>query len=307
MRWYGSIPACAGEPPTTSGVDMATWVYPRVCGGTFLRAQEHSGGIGLSPRVRGNRRRAGGRNEHVRSIPACAGEPASSRCCCCIATVYPRVCGGTAASSSGSLPLVGLSPRVRGNRARRECGERRGGSIPACAGEPSVTSRLHAAREVYPRVCGGTEERARMDVVVVGLSPRVRGNLGRGGVRAVGYGSIPACAGEPLNRARGDMICRVYPRVCGGTILPFCTTCSLIGLSPRVRGNPSTARQYSSLIRSIPACAGEPSVSLMRVRIEKVYPRVCGGTICNRAKILRHTGLSPRVRGNQSPGRCGEA
>ena len=51
-------------------------VYPRVCGGTpplsffpfFLR--------GLSPRVRGNQDLLSEKYPSMRSIPACAGEPA---------------------------------------------------------------------------------------------------------------------------------------------------------------------------------------------------------------------------------------
>ena len=115
-------------------------VYPRVCGGTCL-ASSQSGG-------------------HVRSIPACAGEPRThdhlpERVC---AAVYPRVCGGTRmAGQSGNA-----------------------GSIPACAGEPRRGGqRRDNLQPVYPRVCGGT----------------VRRLAGR----SVEHdGSIPACAGEPI-------------------------------------------------------------------------------------------------------------
>ena len=70
---------------------------------------------GLSPRVRGNH--GGGRDSSkgLRSIPACAGEPAASFVCVCSQTVYPRVCGGTSARVSTSARVMGLSPRVRGN------------------------------------------------------------------------------------------------------------------------------------------------------------------------------------------------
>ena len=52
------------------------------------------------------------------------------------------------------------------------------------------------------------------------------------------------------------------------------------GLSPRVRGN---QRQHVRLIHvgdgSIPACAGEPLKGFTFPFIERVYPRVCGGTL----------------------------
>ena len=32
--WHGSIPASAGEPPTSRRTPWTSWVYPRECGGT---------------------------------------------------------------------------------------------------------------------------------------------------------------------------------------------------------------------------------------------------------------------------------
>ena len=50
-------------------------------------------------------------------------------------------------------------------------------------------------------------------------------------------GSIPACAGEPVNQNVAQLEVKVYPRVCGGT--RRCGPAMLMsgGLSPRVRGN----------------------------------------------------------------------
>ena len=50
-----SIPACAGEPSTAIGPPSSCGVYPRVCGGTGIRANINGVARGLSPRVRGNR------------------------------------------------------------------------------------------------------------------------------------------------------------------------------------------------------------------------------------------------------------
>ena len=49
-----SIPAWAGEPICLSGEVWATWVYPRVGGGTLLPDVHAVGVDGLSPRGRGN-------------------------------------------------------------------------------------------------------------------------------------------------------------------------------------------------------------------------------------------------------------
>ena len=71
------------------------------------------------------------------------------------------------------------------------------GSIPACAGEPSVSFGTKSVPMVYPRVCGGTLMMKEWSLSRGGLSPRVRGN--------------PWCG-----RMKSPWV-RSYPRVCGGT------------------------------------------------------------------------------------------
>ena len=73
----------------------------------------------------------------------------------------------------------------------------KGGSIPACAGEPLPSTSLTRHRRVYPRVCGGTSLRFGWSVPGDGLSPRVRGNPDGQFLKVNNGGSIPACAGEP--------------------------------------------------------------------------------------------------------------
>ena len=53
-------------------------------------------------------------------------------------------------------------------------------------------------------------------------------------------------------------------------------------------------------MRSIPVCAGEPVLNGWWFTIEKVYPRVCGGTTGGSARRNQGEGLSPCVRGNPS-------
>ena len=131
-----SIPACAGEPFAGYAARWMREVYPRVCGGTHHSHCTPSPSAGLSPRVRGNRKYLAGPYLRERSIPACAGEPDRSNACSRRVPVYPRVCGGTTPVNAEIAAMLGLSPRVRGNRWRRcrRCGLK--GSIPACAGEP---------------------------------------------------------------------------------------------------------------------------------------------------------------------------
>ena len=274
----GSIPACAGEPLPPSRRASSRQVYPRVCGGTHHHMAPGHPGQGLSPRVRGNPRPRAPRHPPPGSIPACAGEPSSTRPRRPTPRVYPRVCGGTADRFFGSIVRGGLSPRVRGNRAYPRRTPRGGGSIPACAGEPTTGRGGSPSRRVYPRVCGGTYGRRSCQDAVPGLSPRVRGNPLRRAVDGDSDGSIPACAGEPFGCCHVAPIFGVYPRVCGGT----------------------RACVASSAIRrgSIPACAGEPAPASPRGCPRGVYPRVCGGTWRCCSQGVRGYGLSPRVRGN---------
>ena len=71
----------------------------------------------------------------------------------------------------------------------------------------------------------------------------------------------------------------VYPRVREGTIAAFCIDASIIGLSPRVRGNRRGFVLHPALERSIPACAGEPDLPNPAPAYAEVYPRMCGGTL----------------------------
>ena len=249
-----------------------------MCGGTRRGQPARFRCPGLSPRVRGNldsQRLLGiGRG----SIPACAGEPWRPAATAARRVVYPRVCGGTALELGQGADTRGLSPRVRGNPPDTASNPPQYRSIPACAGEPQRS------------IAVGSGFR--------GLSPRVRGNRMPSSTESGAAGSIPACAGEPPASPPRVQSSRVYPRVCGGTLQlpegwPSCK-----GLSPRVRGNPVQNTRRSSTIRSIPACAGEPSRHCDNGGSAKVYPRVCGGTRCSQTKPRFLRGLSPRVRGN---------
>ena len=152
----GSIPACAGEPGLLGRTASGSRVYPRVCGGTDSPDLRFRDVTGLSPRVRGNLPIAVGLERGNGSIPACAGEPPCASPSRIVRGVYPRVCGGTGTLMGNAYLGEGLSPRVRGNRLSRKPRLLQRGSIPACAGEPDVSSKSPEILWVYPRVCGGT-------------------------------------------------------------------------------------------------------------------------------------------------------
>ena len=194
---FGSIPARAGEPRTRGSSRSPPRVYPRTCGGTVFGNPFNPTRWGLSPHVRGNRsvRRRPGRFRG--SIPARAGEPFQPPLPPVGRGVYPRTCGGTPAPTRYRVPVVGLSPHVRGNRAIDSPATTGKGSIPARAGEPPGERRRGHRYRVYPRTCGGTEAFCHRSFLEQGLSPHVRGNRGMAGFVLCVMGSIPARAGEP--------------------------------------------------------------------------------------------------------------
>ena len=214
----GSIPAWAGEPSLAASRVLHRWVYPRVGGGTLVKASLTSLADGLSPRGRGNHDTNKCVPIYPRSIPAWAGEPLRGHQKSHRQRVYPRVGGGTFSSPLAMRCLHGLSPRGRGNRLAGRHQQARAGSIPAWAGEPGG---VHCAADlptmVYPRVGGGTWLSSWATIIWTGLSPRGRGNQRAAYMLTIRIGSIPAWAGEPLRGQWSHSTDTVYPRVGGGT------------------------------------------------------------------------------------------
>ena len=279
----GSIPACAGQPVGPFVALAVVGVYPRVCGATLPEKIHLPVTPGLSPRVRGNRDRQSASHSVGGSIPACAGQPCVGALAGMALTVYPRVCGATAAPD-GFLSLPGqVYPRVCGATRKRcvLCTTMRGLS-PRVRGNRYHSNITSRKERVYPRVCGATERGTFERLPAPGLSPRVRGN------RAAFWG-YPYYEG-------------VYPRVCGATERGTFERLPAPGLSPRVRGNPLAPNSRMGNNGSIPRVRGNRRWKLEPFQTKGVYPRVCGAT-CSCAPILRRvSGLSPRVRGNRGLG-----
>ena len=234
--------------------------------------------MGLSPRLRGNRRYDLDNSASPRSIPAPAGEPQWTAPLPTNTGVYPRACGGTIMVSLLAGLAFGLSPRLRGNRRYDLDNSASPRSIPAPAGEPQWTAPLPTNTGVYPRACGGTIMVSLLAGLAFGLSPRLRGNQGDLAGAGPEGRSIPAPAGEPVpGRFQGSSP-GVYPRACGGTSVQRQMFASVSGLSPRLRGNQPKPCPPCLEKRSIPAPAGEPSTSASARCFAEVYPRACGGT-----------------------------
>ena len=85
--------------------------------------------------------------------------------------------------------------------------------------------------------------------------------------------------------------------MCGGNGAPDQDVVADGGLSPLVRGKPSTLIVASTLVGSIPACAGETFYLYFSASAFWVYPRLCGGNGGLQTLSVIPTGLSPLVRG----------
>ena len=208
------------------------------------------------------------------------------------------MCGGAMFLIPHLVKPMGPSPRVRGSRHHRGEPAAEDGSIPACAGEPTVAQVRSVMIGVHPRVCGGAFLEAAWITLTWGPSPRVRGSPFCEQRQRLGDGSIPACAGEPRNCEGDRNRTPVHPRVCGGAPVSCKWSNLLAGPSPRVRGSRSTLMASQVYARSIPACAGEPlPPALLQVQ-QGVHPRVCGGALRCDSCMARKPGPSPRVRGS---------
>ena len=193
--------------------------------------------------------------------------------------------------------IRGLSPRGRGKQSDLRGHLYRRGSIPAWAGETSISRKTARRRKVYPRVGGGNTTATATRICAYGLSPRGRGKRRFKQPLTEQVRSIPAWAGETPGSWRMKWIGQVYPRVGGGNDIPALTQKVGEGLSPRGRGKPIRNRPYTDAERSIPAWAGETRVALVSHHNLTVYPRVGGGNPGLTPIAAAKWGLSPRGRG----------
>ncbi len=281
-EWDGSIPVCTGLPP------LRPVLPPR--------------GRGLSPCVRGYLTGQPAAPHRKGSIPVCTGLPRRGRRPRGRARVYPRVYGATGKKLGPLVQRRGLSPCVRGYRARRIESRKHPGSIPVCTGLPNKPLIPHQNSGVYPRVYGATAFGSGSRGSFLGLSPCVRGYQSTELGNADSTGSIPVCTGLPrsasLKRARR----RVYPRVYGATLKPRVLVRSHGGLSPCVRGYLRLVKSNPVCPGSIPVCTGLPMWEISTGGSIRVYPRVYGATCTISSSSVLALGLSPCVRGYRPRG-----
>ena len=191
-----------------------------------------------------------------RFIPAYAGNALMPIPISTSVTVHPRVCGERYDPIVGRPCSDGSSPRMRGTLPNPPVYNHSSRFIPAYAGNAisqSTDERLHT---VHPRVCGERLIGALDFRADAGSSPRMRGTHSRGSKTRSGGRFIPAYAGNAQARRSRPPRSPVHPRVCGERVWAEITDFDDGGSSPRMRGTLACWLIAVSLIRFIPAYAG---------------------------------------------------
>ena len=195
------------------------------------------------------------------------------------------------------LMTDGPSPRARGAAPAVAGGRAAAGTIPACAGSSTPTSRTSSPHQDHPRVRGEQEAGDLDGGALVGPSPRARGAGSCCAVGAPCCGTIPACAGSRLGSTARTVNARDHPRVRGeqpGTSIP---AAKRAGPSPRARGAVARPMRKPNLEGTIPACAGSSPTHPARRSGGRDHPRVRGEQLPEEQRVKDRLGPSPRARG----------
>ena len=149
-----SIPACAGNTRSPSPTPGRGPVHPRMRGEHLFGPIPKGWVVGPSPHARGTLVAACVVCSDPRSIPACAGNTASTPTRVVCSSVHPRMRGEHSPISPRRPTSAGPSPHARGTLVDRLLDVLPARSIPACAG--NTRGRLHGERRrpVHPRMRG---------------------------------------------------------------------------------------------------------------------------------------------------------
>lgn len=267
------IPADAGELRNDIDSIVLTTRHPRACGGSHARKRREKSRAGASPRVRGNLGGARDRNVRPGRIPARAGNPdllmpKPSR---------SRRIPARAGEPPSTMSRAGASPRERGKPDRSSWTRWEAWKHPRRRGKLVRRRPFFVKRGQSPRM----EKKLRPRPSIrshKGLSPRMRGTGLEHLRKADERGRIPARAGGPPHRSATIGRPRAHPRGGGGKRKARCGASQRAGISPRMRGHPSTWALRRPQGGHIPAYAGGLSRGEPPGVPSRAYPRVCGGT-----------------------------
>ena len=231
-------------------------VHPRVCRERVTASDFGATCGGSSPRVQGTlivRQRVARRE---RFIPACAGNARAVHIEATRLSVHPRVCRERLPGANCLYFEIGSSPRVQGTRVSNGGPASRRRFIPACAGNAFPGLHVGPLLPVHPRVCRERITGHGADTGTHGSSPRVQGTRVDLDSDMLLLRFIPACAGNAGVGLSSKFWEAVHPRVCRERWSASVFAAALSGSSPRVQGTQYRRPAAASILRFIPACAG---------------------------------------------------
>ena len=200
-----------------------------------------------------------------------------------------------------SVSEAGSSPHARGTLRPAQHDHRRGGIIPACAGNTSSRKRRARWRRDHPRMRGEHQHDRHGADVRTGSSPHARGTQ-RNDLEAVRkLGIIPACAGNTLHRTARPESCGDHPRMRGEHLHPIIDLLIIVGSSPHARGTLRAMLPENRKQGIIPACAGNTLVCLRLKLGNRDHPRMRGEHLRAGRERPAGPGSSPHARGTRFP------
>ena len=133
-----------------------------------------------------------------------------------------------------------------------------------------------------------------------GSSPRVWGQCSWQHYFFTAYRFIPTCVGTVSFQSACTASVQVHPHVCGDSFRKRWAQCGLLGSSPRVWGQCSTAGYSMAASRFIPTCVGTVIFGPGLHGRCQVHPHVCGDSSPGIFPLFLILGSSPRVWGQCS-------
>ena len=170
--------------------------------------------------------------------------------------VHPRTCGEHEVGWSPNWCLSGSSPHMRGTPKSYFPNELAMRFIPAHAGNTGAITVYQGSGAVHPRTCGEHRFTANTTATFFGSSPHMRGTRHTIRDTVRDYRFIPAHAGNTRADLRLAVLRTVHPRTCGEHTINPGPILFEGGSSPHMRGTLILRSFKRTIVRFIPAHAG---------------------------------------------------
>ncbi|EXJ14566.1 hypothetical protein D779_2358 [Imhoffiella purpurea] len=254
------IPAGAGNGKADVKQVEVSAVHPRRRGERALRIAVTTWSHGSSPQARGTGHHGLRLRRFHRFIPAGAGNGRSTWPDVAVVTVHPRRRGERIIKGALAGDHTGSSPQARGTGGpfANVLGHSR--FIPAGAGNGEGTGEGDVQIPVHPRRRGERGPDEDRLLPYNGSSPQARGTDSFGVHGRFPGRFIPAGAGNGASGTSSRESRSVHPRRRGERRTPRRHWISWTGSSPQARGTAVQMVKRSTIIRFIPAGAGNGSI-----------------------------------------------